>query len=305
LFGAFVLLMSRSASSAFTQALRVGRQRASELSAALDARDEFLAVASHELRTPLTALNLSARRLEKLASEERLTRAPTSTVAGMLAVILRQSRHLSMLIDQLLDVSRIRVGTLNLNLRDDVDLARVVRATVSRLESELAHARCAITIIAREPFVGRWDWARLDQVVSNLLVNAMKFGAGKPIDITLDGTPTEARLTIVDHGIGISPPFQSLIFERFERQVSARNYGGLGLGLYIARQIVEAHHGTISVASEPNQGATFTVTLPLTPARAVEPARAVSESASADEPREPAPSGHRLPPLGPDTWAKV
>jgi signal transduction histidine kinase len=114
------------------------------------------------------------------------------------------------------------------------------------------------------PAIGRWDAARLDQVLTNLMTNAIRFGAGKPIVVTVKATASAASLAVTDHGIGIAPAAQARIFDRFERgDVSAQHYGGLGLGLYIARQIVEAHGGTISVHSEPGCGATFTVTLPI------------------------------------------
>jgi PAS domain S-box-containing protein len=229
---------------------------------ALQARDEFLSVASHELRTPLTSLRLSAENLEQIAAEGSLAKVPIATVTRALGTIMRQSRHLSRLIHELLDVSRIQAGRLELALEESVDLAQVARAAAARLEQELSAARCPVIIDAPESVLGTWDRGRLDQVVTNLLTNAVKFGAGKPIAITVDCTAELARLEVTDQGIGIPVERQAQIFDRFERGVSARYYGGLGLGLYIARQIIDAHRGSISVASEPGKGAAFTVTLP-------------------------------------------
>jgi PAS domain S-box-containing protein len=228
---------------------------------ALRARDEFLSIASHELRTPVTSLRLSVQNLEAMAAEGSLATAPPALVARGLATVVRQTQHLGRLIEELLDVSRIQAGRFELALSDGVDLGHLARATAVRLERELALAGCPVRVDA-EPTSGRWDSARLDQVVTNLLTNAMKFGAGRPIDIIVRTSAGAASLAVSDHGIGIEPDAVERIFDRFERGVSAQHYGGLGLGLYIARQIVEAHHGTIAVHSQLGQGATFTVTLP-------------------------------------------
>jgi signal transduction histidine kinase len=121
---------------------------------------------------------------------------------------------------------------------------------------------------ASGPVDGRWDPSRLDQVLTNLLSNALKFGAGNPVEVTIGEDGGMARLQVVDHGIGIPPAEHGRIFERFARAVAVDNYGGLGLGLYICRTIVEAHGGTIRVESEPGRGATFTVALPVGLSRA-------------------------------------
>ena len=109
---------------------------------------------------------------------------------------------------------------------------------------------------------GKWDRLRLDQIVTNLLSNAMKYGSGEPIEVAMTGTPEAVRLEVRDHGIGIAPEHQSRIFDRFERAVSGRHYGGLGLGLWIVRQILDALGGSIRVRSAPGEGSTFTVELP-------------------------------------------
>jgi signal transduction histidine kinase len=179
-------------------------------------------------------------------------------------VIARQSERLERLVSELLDVSRIASGRLRLDL-ESVDLGRVIRDIEQRLveTSELAHAACALTVDAPEPVVGRWDAMRIEQIADNLLRNALKYGAGKPIAVAVATDGTTATLTVADQGIGLSPDDRERIFGRFERAVSSRNYGGLGMGLFIVRQVVEAHGGAVDVQSRAGAGATFVVRLPL------------------------------------------
>ena len=164
--------------------------------------------------------------------------------------------------DELLDVSRIAVGRLELEL-GPVDLAEVARDGVEQFVESAAHAGSELVVNAAEPVLGHWDRGRLDQVVANLLANAIKFGAGRPIRITATETARGGQLVVEDQGIGIPLDRQSRIFDRYERAVSPRQYGGLGMGLYIVRQLVEAHDGSVEVRSTPGAGATFTVALPL------------------------------------------
>lgn len=222
---------------------------------ALRLRDEFLSVASHELRTPMTSLTLALQAMQgpRLSVPEGLGR--------LVDLAARQGQRMTRLINELLDVSRLQWEELPLHLTE-VDLGALVREVLKRIELNLAQAGCEVTVEEAAPVVGRWDPSRLDQVVTNLLSNASKFGAGKPIVIQIGRQEGTARLLVQDHGIGIDPAQQARIFERFGRAVSARNYGGLGLGLYISRSIVGAHGGTIQVISQPGAGATFQVNLP-------------------------------------------
>ncbi|HEX8111694.1 MAG TPA: ATP-binding protein, partial [Kofleriaceae bacterium] len=226
---------------------------------ALHLRDEFLRIASHELRTPLASLRLSAQGL--LRAAERNRAVSPEILDRTLHRVLGNTIRLEQLTSELLDVTRIEQGRLQLN-PIEVALDAIVREAVEHIEADLAAAGSSVSIECTAPVVGRWDPSRLDQVVTNLLSNAAKFGAGKPIEIRIDQLGATARLTVTDHGIGIDPARRRHVFDRFERAVPSSSYGGLGLGLYIARSIVVAHGGTITVDSELGAGSTFTVTLP-------------------------------------------
>jgi PAS domain S-box-containing protein len=230
-----------------------------ELRAAVQMRDEFLSIASHELRTPLTALHLQLETMQRLttarpAEPERLTKTA--------AVALSQGRRLATLIDQLLDMSRLASGRVALD-RSELDLSALVNEVVARFSPALEERGMPIELRVEPGVSGRWDRLRVDQVLTNLVTNAVKYGGGKPITIELVAAPGRARLVVRDRGIGIAPEHQQRIFERFERAVSPHNYGGFGLGLWIARQLVEAHGGRISVESAVGQGSAFTVELPV------------------------------------------
>jgi predicted ATPase/signal transduction histidine kinase len=221
-------------------------------------RDEFLSVASHELNTPMAAMMLNLQELAAYAEDAEPM--DPALLARMAASAERQGTRLTRLIAELLDVTRIEAGVLALR-PERVELCALVKGVAERLDRELARARCPLGLSLRGPIVGRWDPLRLEQVVSNLLANALKFGAGAPIEIVAELVGRVARLSVRDHGIGIDAEKQPLIFDRFVRAVSASEYGGLGLGLYISRQIVQSLGGSIQVDSKPGEGATFTVLL--------------------------------------------
>jgi signal transduction histidine kinase len=166
-----------------------------------------------------------------------------------------------MLVNQMLDVSRIQVGRLDLQ-REPVDLAELVRDVVGRHGDEAERAGCELTVWA-ERARGLWDPMRIDQVVTNLLANALKYGAGAPVQLKVAIAGSWARLTVTDHGIGIAAKERGRLFQRWGRLAHERHYAGLGLGLWIAQQIVEQHGGRIDFESQPNAGATFIVDLPL------------------------------------------
>ncbi|MGK3962480.1 AAA family ATPase [Sorangium sp. So ce118] len=236
---------------------------------AIRARDEFLTVATHELNTPMTSLTLS---LEAIARALQPGRAwEPQAIGRQVDRALRQAARLTRLNDELLDVSRIHAHRLSLEVAE-VDLGAVVRDVLARFRGDLERARCSVSLRDSGRIVGLWDRARIDQIVTNLLANAMKFGAGKPVEIVVSEEAGTARLSVRDHGIGIDPARQEQIFERFGRAVSEWHYGGLGLGLYISRRIVDAHGGSIRVRSALGAGATFLIELPCAgPPRPCEP----------------------------------
>ncbi len=246
------------------QRLRLTREQAAraEAEAAVRARDEFLSIASHELKTPLTALQLQFQLLLQALRKDDRTSFPPERLTAMAEGAERQVKRFAKLIENLLDLSRIEFGRLELE-PEEVDLAEVARSVAARFEAELARSGSSLALDLDGPVVGRWDPLRVEQVVTNLVSNAAKYGAGRPIELRVDGDGETARLVVRDQGIGIAPEDQARIFERFERAAPSRHYGGLGMGLYIARQIVEAHGGSIRVASAPGAGSTFTVELPL------------------------------------------
>ena len=238
---------------------QIERQDA-ELRQAVKARDEFLSIASHELKTPLTPLQLQVESLQNVARRQPEGAGATRLLNG-LQMADRQVGRLTSLINNLLDISRITSHRLKLDY-EVLDLTAVVREVAGRFQEELARAGCTLTIHADAPVSGTWDRMRLEQVVSNFLANAAKYGAGKPVEVWVEGNTDSATVRVRDHGIGIAPGDQARIFERFERAVSEQSYGGFGLGLWIVRQIVDAMGGKVSVESKLGEGATFSVTLP-------------------------------------------
>lgn len=220
---------------------------------------ELIGVASHDLGNPLSALKLMLERLRRVEPSGEPQR-----VREGLATALRHTQRLGQLLHNLLDLSRLSSGKRTLDL-SRMDLTELVREVVERHGEQAVEAGCSISLEAERELEGWWDRLRLERVVTNLLSNALKFGRGKPIEVRLEQTNGWARLAVRDHGVGIPLEAQQRIFERFEREKSGGRHAGFGLGLYIVRQLVEAHGGTIRVESTPGQGATFTVELPRAP----------------------------------------
>lgn len=240
---------------------------------AIRQREEFLSIAAHELKTPLTSIQLHVQMLRRRLPED--ARRPVE-------LFERQTVRLVTLVNQLLDVTRAGQGRLELR-REEMDLAALAREVAARAREDLAAAGCRLELSCAEPVVGEWDRLRLDQVLTNLLSNAMKYGKGRPIHLATSTNGRTARLEVRDEGIGIAPEDRARVFDRFERAVSSRHYGGLGLGLYISRQIVEALGGSIRVEGRPGEGATFIVELPLRPPAMERPPPAQADGEAADD----------------------
>lgn len=231
-----------------------------EINQALKAREEFIYTAAHELRTPLTALTIQLQLVPKILHNidfQEKEKFMTYYSTG-----LKQLDHFSRLVEALLDIIRLDAGVLSLK-KQDVDLAIAVKNMVELYKNEFKRAGCSVILNLKEDIVGHWDLTRIEQVILNILNNAMKYGAGREIEITTTQVGNKAQLSIKDHGIGIDPKVQKNIFERFRRASSITEYRGIGLGLYITHNIVIAHGGTVTVDSTLGQGSTFLVELPL------------------------------------------
>jgi signal transduction histidine kinase len=238
-----------------------------DLAAAVRIREDFISIASHELKTPLTPLALRVQQLLRIlrGSGEAVPREEALRAARTLE---KHVAGLGRLIDNLLDVSQLTSGAFALRA-EELRLGEVAREALQRMSDQLQTARCEPRLVCARDVAIRADRARLDQVLANLLGNAAKYAAGAPVVVTVEGDDRGAVLSVADGGPGISPADRERIFARFERvHDGRRDVSGLGLGLYIAREIVRAHGGELSVESPPGSGATFVVRLPREPAAA-------------------------------------
>lgn len=226
---------------------------------ALEARNRFISIAGHELRTPLTVL-----RLQLAMAKRKFQHDPSALTATSATELLdqldRQVERLAPLVDEMLDVSRLQSGKLEIR-PEQFDLALLVKDVVQRFLPLLQESDCEAVVDCPSGAIGSWDRFRLEQVVTNLLSNASRYGGGF-VQILLHCDEDSVQLQVRDRGAGIASEDQQRIFQPFERAENESSQGGLGLGLHIVRQIVEMHHGSISVDSVPGQGSTFTVHLP-------------------------------------------
>jgi PAS domain S-box-containing protein len=220
-------------------------------------RDEFLAVASHELRTPLSTLVLRLGLLEHHAAKGDLEQVTASAMRAQ-----EQASRIGRLVDRLLDVSQLASERLKLELRRCA-LHEIVRAAAERLSEQAANSGSEVSLKLENDLFVRADKLRLDDAINNVIANAIKFGAGKPIDIQLKAADEKAVIAVEDQGIGIPEEDLARIFGRFERATKSRHYSGLGLGLYIASQVVERHGGSIRAENRTKGGTRFTIELPL------------------------------------------
>lgn len=235
-----------------------------EAQAAIRARDEFLSIASHELKTPLTPLRLQTQTLMRSIEAGNMAKLGPERIKKMLESADRQVGRLTTLVEELLDISRLNIGKLKLNF-EEFEFTSVVQDVLERFSGQLAETNCAVSLDAPQTVMVGWDRFRMEQVVVNLLTNAVKYAPGKPIKIKIEVKGNRVFFRVKDDGIGIAKKDHQRIFQRFERAVSASNFGGLGLGLYIVAQIIEAHSGKISVESDLGHGSEFVVEIPARP----------------------------------------
>jgi PAS domain S-box-containing protein len=230
-----------------------------KLEKVIEVREEFLTIASHELRTPLTSLYLHLQMLERLAKKSNDSLAH---VGARLRATTRQAEHLGEIIDGLLDVTKMGSGAIEIR-REQANLEQIVRDLVTRFSMQAENAGSSISFVVKGEFFGAWDILKLSQAVGHLISNAIKYGLGKPIEIQLTRLNDKACLRVIDYGIGIASENQARIFKRFERAIDHQYISGMGLGLYISREIVAAHGGQINLRSELGKGSTFTLELPI------------------------------------------
>ncbi len=236
--------------------------RTKDLEEALKSRDEFLSIASHELKTPLTSLKLQLQLSQKRIEKEPDSSPLKSGLTKSLHIGVRQVNSLTNLVDDLLDVSRIQTGVLEIH-KEFFNLTELAEEILYRFEEQLKQVECVSRTDYDRSIVGNWDKSRIEQVIVNLIQNATKYAPGTEITITTRREKGFGVIEVADKGPGIDSSMSDAIFDRFTRVTSARNIGGLGLGLFITKRIVDLHQGTIKVESAPGKGARFIVCLPL------------------------------------------
>jgi signal transduction histidine kinase len=251
------LALAQELGDRLSLAIRNAREHMS-MAAALGDRERLISIAAHELRNPLCSVRFCLQALERTGG------GMSPQAVRMLEIMSRGERKIARLIDDLLDLGRIRTGQLALDL-SPVDLCDVIREVSTLMEAQTTDTGSTLQVELNGPVVGRWDRGRLDQVVSNLLANAVKYGQGRPVLIRAGVDPQRslAWMSVSDQGVGIEPELRESIFEPFKRGTLIGQRDGLGLGLFIVRGIVEQLGGDVRVDSLPGSGATFVVELPL------------------------------------------
>ena len=236
------------------------RRRIAELEEELRQRDAFIVSAAHELRNPISPLSLHLQRLLSMSRGATDDHISARWLAQQLETFSKRLVRFMSALNRILDVSKMRGGSIDL-VRERVDLVEVAREVIASYERELAASRSELSFSGDGPVVGHWDRMRLEQVVSNLVSNAIRYGESGPILVSVRNYPEVAELEVTDHGVGIRDEDQARIFERFER-ADTRHRGGFGVGLWIVRQLCLAMGGDVRVRSRAGEGSTFTVTLP-------------------------------------------
>jgi signal transduction histidine kinase len=241
--------------------LRELNETQGELQRSLRMRDEFMSLVAHELRTPLNTLFLETQMRSLQLKRGNLPAFNAEQMGGMIKRDERQIKAMIRLIDDMLDVSRMKSGTLSIRPAR-VELMALLERVVSDLSLQATAAGCNFVLLEHTPVEGWWDEFRIEQVVVNLLTNALRYGGGGEVELSVHDDGCNVRIDVRDHGKGIAPDFLERIFEPYERGARAGEPKGLGLGLYISRQLATSHQGMLTVSSTLGQGATFSLTLP-------------------------------------------
>jgi signal transduction histidine kinase len=234
-----------------------------ELQRSLRMRDEFMSLVAHELRTPLNTLFLETQMRSLQLKRGNLPAFNPEQMGNMIKRDERQIKAMIRLIDDMLDVSRMKSGTLSIRPAR-VELMALLERVVNDLSLQAAAAGANVVLAPHAPVEGHWDEFRIEQVVVNLLTNAMRYGGGGLVEVSVHQEGCHVRIAVRDHGKGIAPDFIDRIFEPYERGAKSGEPKGLGLGLYISRQLAASHGGQLTVESTPGEGATFSLTLPCT-----------------------------------------
>jgi signal transduction histidine kinase len=236
-------------------------RRVEELTHALGLTDEFLSTLGHELRNPLAPIFMQAQYLLDAVRQGEPKAQSSEWLVPQLEGFCRRLQKFLEMLNRIMDVSRMSAGQLDLEL-EEVDLVEVVREVSSNFERELSAARSELRLDLPPRLVGKWDRMRIEQIFTNLLSNAIRYGASRPIEVRAGGDREQIELSVKDQGVGIAEEHQQRIFERFERAGKTRSSGGFGIGLWTVRQSCLALGGQVSVNSQPGQGSEFSVVLP-------------------------------------------
>jgi PAS domain S-box-containing protein len=229
---------------------------------AIRTRDTFLTIASHELKTPLTSLKLQTQLFNRSIQKYGVQFLEPEKTRKLTSNTIKQVNRLNRLVDDMLDISRIRTGRLSIQ-PEVLNLGELIQEVLDRMALNFDEAGCEINLQIKGHIEGVWDRARLEQVIINILTNALRYGPGKPIELRAQYDENRVLIHIQDSGIGIAGENLERIFGQFERAISENEVSGFGLGLFISRQIVEAHGGRIWVESHLGHGSTFVIELPL------------------------------------------